>query len=76
MKISKRHTAPKKKVITADVMIENPDITWEKGCLVIRKTNVEDGTFKTSSRHDYQITVTVDEFRQMLRAFTGTGGNN
>ena len=75
MTISKRHSAAQRKVATVPVTLDKPDINWEKDRLVIRKSNVEDGTMNTPSRHDYQITVTIEEFRQMLRAFTGIGGN-
>lgn len=76
MTISKTLTAPKRKVGTDRVTLNGPEITWEKNCIVVRKSKVRDGTSMTPSNHDYEVTVTLEEFRQMLRAFTGSEGIN
>jgi hypothetical protein len=70
--IRKRRADPKRRVGTYTVTLDSPEILWEKDCIVVRKANVRDGTPQTPSRHDYQVTVTLEEFRQMLRAFAGS----
>jgi hypothetical protein len=51
------------------VMLDHPNITWEKGCITVRRSNIKDEAPTSPTKHNYQITITVDEFRQMLAAF-------
>jgi hypothetical protein len=53
------------------VEITNPEIAWEANQIVIRKSKVSDGTVLTPTKHNYEITITLDEFRKMVRAFNG-----
>ena len=71
MTIKKQWSDPKKKVREYEVPIDRPTIDWEKDRLVLRKKKVRDGTDNSPVHMDYEITVTLDEFRQMLRAFIG-----
>ena len=69
MTISKR--ALKKNFGASTVTLDDADITWQKDRIVIKQAAVHDGTANTPAKHNYEVTITLDEFRQMLRAFSG-----
>jgi hypothetical protein len=68
MKITRR--ALVRKVGPSTVTLDNPEIRWEKDRVVVRQAKVNDGTAMTPTTHNYEIEITLEEFRQMLRAFT------
>jgi len=59
---SKRDHGPTK------VTLDRPEITWEGDCLVVRQSRVKDGTL-SPTRHNYEISITLDEFRRMVGSF-------
>jgi len=60
LKYSRRHWH-------AIVKIDQPEVAWEDGRFTFTQPNLSDNT---PNRHDYQISITLDEFRRMLAAFS------